>query len=108
MQRNVYFLLLPGVLSLDLTGPAETLRLAGSFNLFYISPLPQVTASTDMVLGQLHPLPDSLPEGSLLVVPGVSDSRHYFATETAAVARHWLQQQKIAITLKKDFHFNRG
>ncbi|ADZ44348.1 TPA: DJ-1/PfpI family protein [Yersinia enterocolitica] len=101
MQRNVYFLLLPGVLSLDLTGPAETLRLAGSFNLCYISPLPEVMSSTDMMLGQLQPLPDSLPEGSLLVVPGVSDSRHYFATETAAIARRWLQQQKAAITQQK-------
>lgn len=101
MQRNVYFLLLPGVLSLDLTGPAETLRLAGSFNLCYISPLPEVMSSTDMMLGQLQPLPDSLPEGSLLVVPGVSDSRHYFATETAAIARRWLQKQKAAITQQK-------
>lgn len=101
MQRNVYFLLLPGVLSLDLTGPAETLRLAGAFNLFYISPLPDVTASTEMIFSQLQPLPKSLPEGSLLVVPGVSDSRHYFATETAAVARQWLQQQKTAIVQQK-------
>lgn len=36
MQRNVYFVTLPGVMSLDLTGPAEALRLAGQFHLQYI------------------------------------------------------------------------
>ena len=30
MSQAVYFLLLPNVLSLDVSGPAETLRLAGS------------------------------------------------------------------------------
>ena len=38
MPQAVYFLLLPNVLSLDVSGPAETLRLAGSFSLRYLSP----------------------------------------------------------------------
>lgn len=37
-MREVYFLLLPHVMSLDITGPAEVLTLAGGFRLHYIGP----------------------------------------------------------------------
>lgn len=104
MPQAVYFLMLPQVLSLDVSGPAETLRLAGQFSLRYISPLPQVTCSIGMTLSQLQPLPDRLENGAILVVPGVSDSQHFFATAPAQQARRWLaalqpelQQQRITL-----------
>ena len=104
MPQAVYFLMLPQVLSLDVSGPAETLRLAGQFSLRYISPLPQVTCSIGMTLSQLQPLPDRLENGAILVVPGVSDSQHFFATAPAEQARRWLaalkpdlQQQRITL-----------
>ncbi|CAI1104214.1 GlxA family transcriptional regulator [Serratia proteamaculans] len=104
MPQAVYFLMLPQVLSLDVSGPAETLRLAGLFSLRYISPLQQVTCSIGMTLSQLQPLPDRLENGAILVVPGVSDSQHFFATPPAQQARRWLaalqpelQQQRITL-----------
>ncbi|CAI1892447.1 GlxA family transcriptional regulator [Serratia quinivorans] len=104
MQQAVYFLMLPQVLSLDVSGPAETLRLAGQFGLHYISPVPQVTCSVGMTLSQLQPLPDRLEDGAILVVPGVSDSLHFFANGPAEQARRWLaalqpdlQQQRITL-----------
>ncbi|WP_413514856.1 GlxA family transcriptional regulator [Serratia proteamaculans] len=104
MPQAVYFLMLPQVLSLDVSGPAETLRLAGVFSLRYISPLQQVTCSIGMTLSQLQPLPDRLENGAILVVPGVSDSQHFFATAPAQQARRWLaalqpelQQQRITL-----------
>ncbi|MCS4268725.1 GlxA family transcriptional regulator [Serratia sp. BIGb0163] len=104
MQQAVYFLMLPQVLSLDVSGPAETLRLAGQFGLHYISPVPQVTCSVGMTLSQLQPLPDRLEDGAILVVPGVSDSQHFFANGPAEQARRWLaalqpdlQQQRITL-----------
>ncbi|QGH61467.1 GlxA family transcriptional regulator [Serratia proteamaculans] len=104
MPQAVYFLMLPQVLSLDVSGPAETLRLAGQFGLRYISPVPQVTCSVGMTLSQLQPLPDRLEDGAILVVPGVSDSQHFFANEPAEQARRWLaalkpdlQQQRITL-----------
>ena len=57
MPQAVYFLMLPQVLSLDVSGPAETLRLAGTFSLHYIGPEPQVTCSIGMTLSRLEPLP---------------------------------------------------
>uniref|UniRef100_UPI0035C75C54 GlxA family transcriptional regulator n=1 Tax=Serratia quinivorans TaxID=137545 RepID=UPI0035C75C54 len=104
MPQAVYFLMLPQVLSLDVSGPAETLRLAGQFGLHYISPVPQVTCSVGMTLSQLQPLPDRLEDGAILVVPGVSDSLHFFANGPAEQARRWLaalqpdlQQQRITL-----------
>lgn len=91
MLQAVYFLMLPNVLSLDVSGPAETLRLAGQFSLHYISPLPQITCSIGMTLSQLQPLPERLEDGAILVVPGVGDSQRFFANEPAEQVRHWLE-----------------
>ena len=102
MPQAVYFLLLPNVLSLDVSGPAETLRLAGQFSLRYLSPVPQIVCSIGMTLSGLQPLPERTEDGAITVLPGVGDSQRYFAGEEAEQARRWLatlrpdlQQQRI-------------
>lgn len=97
MQRNVYFVTLPGVMSLDLTGPAEALRLAGQFHLHYIGPQAEVVMSTGLTVSHLQPLPESLPAGSILIMPGVAESTENFASPVAQTACDWLYQQKGAI-----------
>lgn len=97
MQRNVYFVTLPGVMSLDLTGPAEALRLAGQFQLHYIGPQPEVLMSTGLTVSHLQPLPESLPQGSILIMPGVTESVENFSSPVAQTACDWLRQQKNAI-----------
>jgi transcriptional regulator GlxA family with amidase domain len=97
MQRNVYFVTLPGVMSLDLTGPAEALRLSGQFNLHYIGPQAEVMMSTGLTVSHLQPLPESLPEDSILIMPGVAESAENFASPVAQIACDWLHQQKSAI-----------
>lgn len=97
MQRNVYFVVLPGVMSLDLTGPAEALRLAGQFQLHYIGPQPEVMMSTGLTVAHLQPLPASLPEGSILIMPGVEHSAENFVSQVAMITRDWLGRQKAAI-----------
>ena len=97
MQRHVYFVTLPGVMALDLAGPAEALRLAGQFTLHYIGPQPEVVMSTGLTVSHLQPLPDSLPGGSILIVPGVAESAENFASPVAQIACDWLHQQKSAI-----------
>ncbi|WP_435928529.1 GlxA family transcriptional regulator [Dryocola sp. BD613] len=91
MSIGVWFVVLPGVLSLDLTGPAETLALAGeAFHLRFIGPDPQVTTSIGLSFGDIEPLPERFPTGSLLVLPGVCDSNRYFDTPQAEAVRRWL------------------
>ena len=95
MPQTVLFLTLPGVMALDLTGPAETLRLAGDrFALRYIGPQESVVSSTQMIIAGIEPLPEALPPDCLLVVPGVCDSAIWFATPQAETARRWLQCQQ--------------
>ncbi|WBM70886.1 helix-turn-helix domain-containing protein [Buttiauxella sp. WJP83] len=91
MSIGVWFVVLPGVLSLDLTGPAETLALAGdAFHLHFIGPDPQVTTSIGLHFSGIEPLPENFPSGSLLVLPGVCDSNRYFDTPQAEQVRRWL------------------
>jgi transcriptional regulator GlxA family with amidase domain len=97
MQRNVYFVTLPGVMSLDLTGPAEALRLSGQFHLHYIGPQAEVMMSTGLTVSHLQPLPENLPEDSILIMPGVAESAENFASPVAQIACDWLHQQKSAI-----------
>ncbi|ROR08843.1 GlxA family transcriptional regulator [Erwinia sp. JUb26] len=98
MTIPVWFLTLPGVMTLDLTGPAETLKLAdGAFSLHYIGPDETVLSSTDMTISRIQPLPEALPPGSLLVVPGVQDSSVWFDTPQAIAARNWLMRIQPAI-----------
>lgn len=98
MKQTVWFLTLPGVMALDLTGPAEALKLVGDrFVLRYIGPQPQVICSTGMTIGGIEPLPAALPADSLLVVPGVYDSQICYAMPEAQQARQWLKQQQAAL-----------
>ncbi|HGM5491259.1 TPA: GlxA family transcriptional regulator [Serratia fonticola] len=101
MPKAVYFLMLPNVLLLDVSGPAEVLRLAGQFQLHYVSPVPQITCSIGMTIGQLAPLPQKWDEGDILVIPGVADSARYFASEEAAQARGWLQSMRPALAQRQ-------
>jgi transcriptional regulator GlxA family with amidase domain len=95
MTTDVWFVMLPGVLSLDMTGPAETFVLAGdAFRLHYIGPDAEVPTSIGMTMGNIQPLPDRLPSGSLLVLPGVCDSDHFFSTPQAERVRRWLTRQQ--------------
>lgn len=91
MSIDVWFVMLPGVLSLDMTGPAETFVLAGdAFRLHYFGPQSEVPTSIGLTMSGIQPLPERLPEGSLLVLPGVSDSRSQFSTPQAQQIQHWL------------------
>ena len=102
MTTDVWFVMLPGVLALDMTGPAETFSLAGeAFRLHYIGPDAEVPTSIGLTMGNIAPLPDSLPEGSLLVLPGVHQSAHYFATPQADTVRHWLMRLQPLIHSQK-------
>lgn len=99
MTTDVWFVMLPGLLALDLTGPAETFVLAkGAFRLHYIGPDAEITTSIGITMTGIAPLPGTLPEGSLLVLPGVTDSANAFATPQATRVSHWLMR------LQPDIH----
>jgi len=74
---EVVFVLLPGVVLLDVAGPADAFRNAasrvpGSYRLRFVAPQKAVTAAAGLELGSLEPLPAGLAPGTILVLTGLS------------------------------------
>jgi transcriptional regulator GlxA family with amidase domain len=68
---------LPGVVLIDLAGPAEAFRMAarnvpGSYQLRFIGAASEVRSAIGLQLAALEPLPQSLPPGSTLILTGVA------------------------------------
>jgi transcriptional regulator GlxA family with amidase domain len=75
--KDVYFVVLPQLVLLDLAGPAEAFRVANkkvpdSFRLHYSAPTRSTQAAIGLQLGSLEPLPLKLTPGSIVVIAGVS------------------------------------
>lgn len=69
----------PRVLLLDIAGPVEVLRKANleqaavRFAVAYVGPSPAVDSSIGLALAAIAPLPETLPQEALVVVPGAVD-----------------------------------
>jgi transcriptional regulator GlxA family with amidase domain len=76
-MREVVFALLPRVVLLDVAGPADAFRNANtkvpdSYRLRFVAPRPTLQAGIGLELGNLEPLPDSLPDGTMIVLTGIA------------------------------------
>ena len=74
---DVVFVVLPGVVLLDVAGPAEAFRNAasrvkGSYRLRFVAPRKAVTAAVGLELASLEPLPAHLAPGTILVLTGLA------------------------------------
>lgn len=92
----IYFPVLPGTMLLDFAGAAESFRVAAEFGapfqLHYVAPASQTTSSLGLTLGGLEPLPEALPEGAIVFIPGVAKSaKDYLLPEALETAR-WLSR----------------
>ena len=95
-MRDVYFLVLPQLVLLDLAGPAEAFRMANkkvpdSYRLHFVAPARSVQSAIGLQLGSLDPLPTKLAEDAIVVVNGVSGEPVDFeeATVQRVVAGLW-------------------
>jgi len=90
----IYFLVLPNTMLLDFAGTAESFRVAAEFGarfeLRYVAPSSQAPSSLGLTLGGLEPLPDTLPEGAIVLVPGVVKSAQDYQLPEAKAAAAWL------------------
>jgi transcriptional regulator GlxA family with amidase domain len=96
---SIVLVVVPHVMLLDLAGAAETFRLAGNvapgFSLRFVGPSPSVSSSVGLTLGGVEPLPETLPEDALVVVPGARtidavEERHARGDNRAIV--RWLRE----------------
>ena len=88
---DVWVVLPARVLLLDIAGPMEVLRRANveqhavEFKVHYVGSNPRAMSSVGIPLADIAPLPGSLPDGAMVVVPGSADSIA-FAQDAADLA----------------------
>ena len=95
-MTEVLFAVLPGLVLLDLAGPAEAFRIAerkvpGSYRLRYMAPVESVRSAIGLQLGALEPLPHVLAPDTILVLTGVAGKIVDFTEPAAAHLVAWLQ-----------------
>jgi transcriptional regulator GlxA family with amidase domain len=80
-RRIPVFVVLPArTLLLNVAGPIEALRKANhfqsevAFDVRYVSVLPEITSSIGLKLTGLEPLPETVPDGAMLVLSGDTDA----------------------------------
>jgi transcriptional regulator GlxA family with amidase domain len=100
----VFFVLLPGSLILDWSGPAEAFRIANQclaergepprFGLRFIGPLAAPRTSVGVAVTGVEPLPQALPHASWLVLVGMP-GRHFDPEQAGArETLRWLRLQR--------------
>ncbi len=95
-MKDVLFAVLPGVVLLDLAGPAEAFRIAdrkvpGSYRLRFIAAVDKVQSAIGLQLSALEPLPPTLDADAIVVLTGVSGKTVDLAEPSTASLIEWLQ-----------------
>lgn len=95
---DVFFMVTPGILLLDLAGIADALRIANQFaraecfRCRFVGPAPAATTSIGLPLGALEPLPRKLPASAWVVVCGMAGSEGRLAAGELAAVTEWLKR----------------
>jgi transcriptional regulator GlxA family with amidase domain len=96
-MNEVIFALPPNVLLLDLAGPAEAFRVAArcgaSLTLRFVSAEAQVASSVGLALSGLEPLPETVPTGALVLVPGTLNDEHDVDEPAGRALVRWLAER---------------
>ena len=98
IATQIYILLPPQVLLLDVAGPAEVFYFANRyqqdrhFSLHFIAPEPSVISAVGLPLAA-QPLPDTLPDGAILLLPGMSGDAPDWAHPANQALLGWLRSQ---------------
>jgi transcriptional regulator GlxA family with amidase domain len=102
--RDVYFLVLPQLVLLDLAGPAEAFRMANkkvpdSYRLHFVAPSRSVQSAIGLQLASLEPLPTKLSEDAIVVVTGVSGEPVDFSEPSTQRVVEWLESGATSAAL---------
>jgi transcriptional regulator GlxA family with amidase domain len=94
--RPVLFAVLPEVVLLDVAGASEAFRIAereapGSYQLRFVSTQSSVRAAVGLHLDKLEPLPERVPDHSVIVVTGVTTRGLRLEGAPATALVRWLK-----------------
>jgi transcriptional regulator GlxA family with amidase domain len=92
----VLFAILPEVVLLDVAGAADAFRIAereapGNYQLRFVSTQSTVRAAVGLHLDKLEPLPDHVPDHSIIVVTGVTSKGLRLDSAPATTLVRWLK-----------------
>ncbi|QZA82464.1 GlxA family transcriptional regulator [Deefgea piscis] len=93
---DLYFVLTPQFMLLDLAGPAEAFQIAAlhgaNYRLNLVSPLTELTSSVGLKQHQLAPLPTPIPAGATVILIGAQNSLVNLKNTEAKQVVTWLRQ----------------
>lgn len=103
-MKDVYFVVLPQLVLLDLAGPAEAFRIAArkvpdSYRLRFVSPARSTAAAIGLQLSNLEPLPSRLGEDDIVVLTGVSGALVDLKEPSTQQVISWLESGPTARSL---------
>jgi transcriptional regulator GlxA family with amidase domain len=93
----VLFAMLPEVVLLDVAGAAEAFRLAereapGSYQIRFVSTQSSLCAAVGLHLDRLEPLPEQVPDHSVIVMTGVTTKALRLDSAPATTMTRWLKR----------------
>ncbi len=96
-MRTVLFAILPEVVLLDVAGAGEAFRIAErevprSYRLRFVATQSSVRAAVGLHLDQLEPLPEHVPDDSIIVVTGVTSRGLRLDSAPAMAVVRWLKR----------------
>lgn len=99
-MRDIYFVLLPNLLLLDMVGPWQAFRTANTiagrqFHMHMIGTVAALDVGEGVKLADIEPLPEHLPDGAVVIVPGlhISGSKvNPLQTTACRETCRWLQR----------------
>ena len=95
-MRTVLFAILPELVLLDVAGAADAFRIAereapGNYQLRFVSTQSTVRAAVGLHLDKLEPLPERIPDHSVIVVTGVTSKGLRLDSAPAMALVGWLK-----------------
>lgn len=92
--RDIYVLIVPGTMLIDLAGISDTFRLAialgASYSIQHVGPSIQSSSSIGLSLSGIAPLPSRMTAGGTLIVPGAANAEQDYQSRESAVAAKWM------------------
>ena len=93
---ELYFVLTPNFMLLDLAGPAEAFQIAANhganYRLHMVAPVAELTCSIGLKQHQLSPLPLPIPAGAHIMLIGAENSKVSLQLPEAQAVVAWLRE----------------
>ncbi|WP_035852006.1 GlxA family transcriptional regulator [Deefgea rivuli] len=95
-MTELYFVLTPNFMLLDLAGPAEAFQIAANhgaaYRLHMVAPVAELTCSIGLKQHQLSPLPEPIPHNAIIVLIGAQNSKVNLQLPEAQQVVAWLRE----------------